>query len=114
MVKLSLVFSAFPCNQFGSQEPGSNEEIKQTVFDHYKARFRLMDKVNVHGAAVHPVWQYLTTNSKVVPQWNFYKYLIDNHGNIVNVWPPQTSVEVISKNYKLFMSKGDPRIMLSQ
>ena len=100
---LSLIFSAFPCNQFGSQEPGSNEEIKQTVFDHYKARFRLMDKVDVQGAAVHPVWQYLTSNSKVVPQWNFYKYLIDNHGNIVNVWPPQTSAEVISKNYKLFI-----------
>jgi len=107
-----LEILAFPCNQFGSQEPGSNEEIKKTVFDHYKARFRLMDKVDVHGAAAHPVWQYLTSNSKVVPQWNFYKYLIDNHGNIVNVWPPQTSVEDIYDEVEKHVYEADQEVQM--
>ena len=89
-----LKFSAFPCNQFGGQEPGTAAEITELAYKHYQVRFPLMDKVEVTGPRAHPVWKYLTEKSQVTPQWNFYKYLLDHNGNIVNVWPPQTSVEV--------------------
>ena len=87
------------------------EEIRQVAFKQHGARFTLMDKVEVTGPGAHPVWKYLTgeqqfhlninnltchhlETSGVTPQWNFYKYLLDHQGNIVQVWPPQTPVEV--------------------
>ena len=54
-----------------------------------------MDKVDVTGDNAHSVWRYLTMNSGVVPQWNFYKYLLDHHGQVVGAWPAQTPVEDI-------------------
>ena len=89
-----LEILAFPCNQFGHQEPGGQEEIKEVAFKRHGAKFTVFQKVEVLGANRSPVWRYLTDNSGVVPQWNFYKYLLDHHGNIIQAWPPQTPVEV--------------------
>ena len=52
--------SAFPCNQFGGQEPGTMEEIRQVAFKQHGVRFTLMDKVEVTGPGAHPVWTFLT------------------------------------------------------
>ena len=86
------------------------EEIRQVAFRQHGVRFTLMDKVEVTGPGAHPVWTHLTgqqtshnrqylpchhpETSGVTPQWNFYKYLLDHQGNVVQVWPPQTPVEV--------------------
>lgn len=86
---------AFPCNQFGNQEPGEPAEIKDVAYKKYGVSFTVFQKVEVYGSEISPVWKYLTDNSGVVPQWNFYKYLMDHHGGIIQVWPPQTPVEDI-------------------
>jgi len=87
--------SAFPCNQFGSQEPGDADEIRNVAFNEYGVEFPVFQKSNVHGPNAHPVWKFLTGTSGITPEWNFYKYLLDHHGNIIQVWPPRTPVEDI-------------------
>lgn len=75
----------FPCNDFGAQEPGSNEEIAQFCETSYGVSFDLFDKVHAKGADQHPLYQTLTNS--VEPQgdvaWNFEKFLIDKQGNVV-------------------------------
>jgi len=103
---------AFPCNQFGGQEPGSREDIRHVAFKQYGVRFNLMDKVEVTGTEAHPVWKYLTETSGVVPQWNFYKYLLDHQGNIVQVWPPQTPVEDIYDAVERAVHEADDELQV--
>ena len=55
-----FVILAFPCNQFGGQEPGQAEEIRDVAFNQYGVKFHLFQKVDVHGANSSPVWRYLT------------------------------------------------------
>ncbi len=75
----------FPCNDFGAQEPGTNEEIAQFCETTYGVDFALYDKVHAKGAEQHPLYKTLT--SSVEPQgdvaWNFEKFLVDKQGNVV-------------------------------
>lgn len=75
----------FPCNDFGMQEPGTNEEIMQFCTTNYGVDFDMFDKVHAKGGDQHPLYQVLTTS--VEPQgdvaWNFEKFLIDKQGNVV-------------------------------
>ncbi|MCS6813123.1 MAG: glutathione peroxidase [Cyanobacteria bacterium] len=75
----------FPCNDFGAQEPGSNEEIAQFCTRNYGVTFELFDKVHAIGAQQHPLYARLTT--AVTPagdvSWNFEKFLINKQGGIV-------------------------------
>lgn len=80
---------AFPCNQFGAQEPGTNKEIYNFAQDEKKINFHLFAKINVKDPDVEPAWRYLTETSKEVPKWNFFKYLINHDGKVINVWGPQ-------------------------
>merc|ERR1712062_427859 len=82
----------FPCNQFGGQEPGDEASIDEFVRTNYAVDFPMFSKIDVQGDDIHPVWKHLTAESKVVPQWNFYKYLINHEGNVVQVYPPRVSV----------------------
>ncbi|CAG5117434.1 unnamed protein product [Candidula unifasciata] len=82
---------AFPCNQFGNQEPGTNQEIRMFATHRMGANFPLFAKVNVHGPEVSPAWSYLTTRSGHVPTWNFWKYLVDHNGHVLRAWGPSTS-----------------------
>lgn len=85
---------AFPCNQFGSQEPGTNEEIKNFCSSKFDVTFRLFDKIDVNGKNKSPLYSILTDNSvtgKSDIQWNFEKFLIDKKGNIIARFP--SSVE---------------------
>jgi len=107
-----LVILAFPCNQFGGQEPGTMEEIRQVAFKQHGVRFTLMDKVEVTGPGAHPVWTFLTETSGVTPQWNFYKYLLDHQGNIVQVWPPQTPVEDIYDSVERAVHEADDELQV--
>ena len=78
----------FPANNFGSQEPGSNEEIAGFCENNYGVTFQMFAKVDVVGADQHPVYQWLTTEAlngtnNQAPTWNFCKYLIDEQGTLI-------------------------------
>jgi len=86
---------AFPANNFGAQEPGTNAEIKQFCTANYGVTFPVMSKISVKGDDMAPVYQYLTRkalNGKQEAEvtWNFQKFLIDESGNWVAMFPPKT------------------------
>jgi len=77
----------FPCNDFGGQEPGTNEEIKSFCSLNFKVTFPMFDKVHVKGNEKDPLFDLLTDNSvtgKSSIKWNFEKFVIDKEGNIVD------------------------------
>jgi len=77
---------AFPCNQFGQQEPGTNEEIKNFCSSKFDVSFRLFDKIDVNGKDKSPLYSVLTDNEvtgKADIKWNFEKFLVDKNGNVV-------------------------------
>jgi glutathione peroxidase len=83
-----LMVVAFPCNQFGSQEPGSNEEIAQQCEMSFHTTFQMMSKIDVNGNTAHPLYQWLTSEApgllgSEVIKWNFTKFLIDKSGKVV-------------------------------
>ncbi|MFC0261067.1 glutathione peroxidase [Fontibacter flavus] len=87
-----VVIIGFPANNFGGQEPGSNEEIKQFCSENYGVTFKMMDKISVKGADKHPLYRWLSDkdmngwNDKE-PTWNFCKYLINENGELVKFFP---------------------------
>ena len=85
----------FPANNFMSQEPGSNEDIKEFCSLNYGVTFPMMSKISVDGNDIHPLYQYLTNKSEngVVDsevKWNFQKYLINEEGQIEHVFFSKT------------------------
>lgn len=93
---------AFPCNQFGGQEPGSNTEIKQFACTRFKAEFPIFDKVDVNGPSTAPVYQFLKSSAGGflgdIIKWNFEKFLVDKNGKVVERYPPTTSPFQIEKD----------------
>ncbi|XP_073014105.1 probable glutathione peroxidase 2 [Typha latifolia] len=93
---------AFPCNQFGSQEPGSNEEIQETVCTRFKAEFPIFNKVNVNGKDTAPLYKFLKSQKGgfLVDgiKWNFTKFLIDKNGKVIERYAPTTSPLKIEKD----------------
>ncbi len=91
-----FVVLAFPCNQFGSQEPGSEAEIKQFCSSKYNVNFPMFSKVDVNGENATPIYKYLTGKDlKPVGSgkisWNFEKFLIDRKGNVIGRFSPKTT-----------------------
>ena len=87
-----FVILGFPCNQFGAQEPGSNEEIKQFCSSKYFITFPLYDKIEVNGANRHPLYVHLAGAESPFPGdigWNFTKFLIGRDGRIIKRFPSQ-------------------------
>jgi glutathione peroxidase len=76
---------AFPANNFGKQEPGTNSEIKDFCFTKYSLSFPLFSKISVKGDDIHPLYRYLTEQSPFPGEveWNFQKYLVDRSGKVV-------------------------------
>lgn len=76
---------AFPANNFGEQEPGSDKEIKTFCESKYNVTFDLFSKISVKGDDQHPLYRYITKDSPFPGdvKWNFQKYLVDRNGNIV-------------------------------
>ena len=83
-----LVVLGFPCNQFGSQEPGSEEEIQNFCRVNFGVTFPMFSKINVNGDDTHPLYRYLKSQqpgilgSEII-KWNFTKFLVDKNGNVV-------------------------------
>ncbi|KAK3519257.1 hypothetical protein QTP70_023104 [Hemibagrus guttatus] len=84
---------AFPCNQFGQQEPGSDKEIDSYVRRVYGISFPLFSKIAVVGTGANNAFKYLAGVTGKEPDWNFWKYLIDVDGKVVDAWGPQVSVK---------------------
>lgn len=98
--KDKLVVIAFPANNFGAQEPGSNQEIKAFCTKHYGVTFQVMEKISVKGKDMHPLYQWLSNKEANgscdnSPGWNFCKYLIDENGRIMQFY--KSSVEPLSE-----------------
>jgi glutathione peroxidase len=86
------VIIGFPCNQFGGQEPGSNEEIVEFCKKNYGVTFPLADKVDVKGTNTAAIYQWLTQKSKngvldATISWNFNKFLLDENGKMIAYYP---------------------------
>ncbi|XP_033637059.1 glutathione peroxidase 7-like [Asterias rubens] len=86
---------AFPCNQFGQQEPKGAEEIIAFARETYGATFPIFGKIDVIGEYADPAFKYLSASSGREPDWNFWKYLIDRQGRVIDAWGPTTQVSEI-------------------
>lgn len=96
----------FPCDQFGNQEPGENEEIKGFCELNYGVTFPLFEKTNVNGEDAHPLFKFLTNAKPGLVgkgiKWNFTKFLVDREGNVVERFAPVVEPETLkSKIEKL-------------
>ncbi len=100
-----LVILAFPCNQFGDQDPHSNGEIKTFCESNFNITFPLMEKIDVNGDKTHEVFTYLKEElpgllgSKKI-KWNFTKFLIDKKGKPIKRFAPQDSPRSIEDDIK--------------
>lgn len=101
---------AFPANNFGQQEPGTNEEIKGFCLTKYSVGFPLFSKISVKGGDKHPLYQYLTERSPFPGEveWNFQKYLVDRSGNVVARYHHRTKplADEVVKDVERFLAKS--------
>jgi glutathione peroxidase len=90
----------FPCNQFGQQEPGDAEEIARFCKLTYDVDFPLFAKIDVNGAAAHPLYRFLTAEKRGLfgtrrIKWNFTKFLVDREGRVVARFAPTVKPEAL-------------------
>ena len=88
-----LVIVGVPANNFGGQEPGTDEEIKTFCSRKYSVTFPMMSKVSVKGADATPLYQYLTTAKGGDVKWNFTKFLIGKDGKVIDRFEPKVAPE---------------------
>ncbi len=96
-----LAVLGFPCNQFGSQDPGSNDQIASFCQLNYGVSFPMMAKINVNGGDAHPLYRWLTAEapgllgSKAI-KWNFTKFLVGKDGRVLKRYAPQDAPEKLA------------------
>lgn len=93
-----LMVIGFPCNQFGRQDPGSNDEIGEFCQRNYGVSFPMMAKIDVNGSEAHPLYRYLTKEAKGILgtsaiKWNFTKFLIGRDGQVIGRYAPTVKPE---------------------
>jgi glutathione peroxidase len=98
-----LVVLGFPCNQFGAQDPGSNEEISQFCQLNYGVSFPMMAKIDVNGDKADPLYKWLTKEAPGVLgttsiKWNFTKFLVAKDGTVLKRYAPQDTPESLKKD----------------
>ncbi len=89
-----MVVMGFPCNQFGKQEPGTNEEVLEFVQSKYDVTFPMFAKIEVNGDDAAPLYQLLTDGKPIT--WNFAKFLVDGDGKVVRRYEPKTTAEELT------------------
>ena len=99
---------AFPCNQFGGQEPGSEEEIQSFCDLNYQTSFPLFSKIEVNGADSHPLYAHLKEQAPGVLgskriKWNFTKFLVNQEGEVVKRYAPSTKPEAIASDIEALL-----------
>lgn len=98
-----LVVLGFPCNQFGAQDAGSNDEIAEFCQLNYGVSFPMMAKIDVNGAQAHPLYQWLTQEapgllgSKAI-KWNFTKFLVGKDGTVLKRYAPTATPASLAKD----------------
>jgi glutathione peroxidase len=95
-----LVVMGFPCDQFGHQEPGDADEIRNFCSLNYDVSFPMYEKVEVNGAGAHPLWKWLKKEKPGLLgmegiKWNFTKFLVDRNGHVVKRYAPTDTPEKI-------------------
>ena len=100
-----LVVLGFPCNQFGSQDPGSNEEIGAFCERNYGVSFPMFAKVDVNGAEAHPLYRHLKAEKPGflgigAIKWNFTKFLVGRDGEVVGRYSPTTDPKDIADDIR--------------
>ncbi len=98
-----LAVLGFPCNQFGSQDPGSNEEIGAFCQRNYGVSFQMMEKIKVNGDDAHPLYQWLTAEAPGILgskgiKWNFTKFLVGKDGRVIKRYAPQDAPKKIAQD----------------
>jgi glutathione peroxidase len=97
----------FPCNQFGSQEPGDAKQIEQFCESNYSVSFPLFAKIDVNGDQAHPLYKYLKSEKSGVLgasiKWNFTKFLVDRQGRVVARHAPTTKPESLTKEIEALL-----------
>ena len=98
-----LVVVGFPCNQFGGQDPGANDQIASFCELNYGVSFPMMAKVDVNGEQAHPLWKWLTEQapgllgSRAI-KWNFTKFLVGRDGKVIKRYAPTDKPESLKKD----------------
>lgn len=100
-----LVILGFPCNQFMSQEPASNEEIAEFCSLTYGVDFPMFKKIDVNGENTHPLYKYLKDEASGflgtdIIKWNFTKFLVDKKGKVIQRFSPSTTPEDLEDDIK--------------
>ena len=102
-----LEILAFPCNQFGNQEPGDADEIRNFCSLNYDVSFPLMGKIEVNGDNADPLWKYLKTEKSGLLgsriKWNFTKFLVDRDGNVVGRFGPAVKPEQLKSEIEALL-----------
>jgi glutathione peroxidase len=96
-----LVVVGFPSNEFGAQDPGSNDEIASFCQLNYGVSFPMMAKVKVNGAGAHPLWKWLTAEAPGLlgtqsVKWNFTKFLVGKDGNVIKRYAPTDTPQALA------------------
>jgi len=104
-----LVVLGFPCDQFGHQEPGNEEEIQNFCSTNYNVTFPMFAKIDVNGSGTHPLYAHLKSEKKGLLgsesiKWNFTKFLVDSEGVVVRRYAPNDTPEKISEDVKAVLN----------
>lgn len=104
-----LEILGFPCNQFGQQEKGSEEEIAGFCMKNYGVSFPMFSKIDVNGDDAHPLYSYLKKEASGILgskgiKWNFTKFLVDQDGNVIKRYAPTTKPEEIAEKVRQLLS----------
>ena len=99
---------AFPCNQFGAQEPGNEAEIQSFCDLNYRTTFPIFSKIEVNGASSHPLFDHLKKKAPGVLgsqriKWNFTKFLVNQHGDVVKRYAPATKPSSIARDIEALL-----------
>ena len=106
-----LVVLGFPCNQFGSQDPGSNADIESFCQSNYGVSFQMMEKIDVNGNNTHPLYVWLKEQAPGILgsegiKWNFTKFLVGRNGQVIKRYAPQDNPESIAKDIEVALEKS--------
>ncbi|KAL1593129.1 Glutathione peroxidase 2 [Paraconiothyrium brasiliense] len=98
-----FIILGFPCNQFGSQDPGSNDEIQSFCQVNYGVTFPVLGKIDVNGDKADPVFEWLKTEKPGLMglkriKWNFEKFLVGRDGKVINRWASTTKPESLKSD----------------
>lgn len=102
---------AFPCNQFGKQEPGTNAEVLEFAQRNYGVTFQMHAKIEVNGKGTHPLYQHLEGEAKGILgttaiKWNFTKFIVDRDGKVVERHAPNATPTSVVPQLEALMARA--------